>query len=148
MGAFIDWSPQIPLSYNADTRFDDCYAFHVQLFRREPLPRLEVPTEHVCLEVTDTYSLTHMNDTSLGLLRLCHELSDLPKLVIFFLCINTHYIVLYWCSVSQHLTTQAWDLRQIWWFQRVKWQQRYVFALARIRNDSGQIHCLAFGASG
>ena len=37
-------------------------------------------------------------------------------------------------SVSQHLTTQAWDLRQIWWFQRVKWRQKRftVFALARI----------------
>ncbi len=27
--------------------FDGCYAFHVQMPRRETLPRLEVPTEHV-----------------------------------------------------------------------------------------------------
>ena len=33
--------------------FNDCSAFHVQMFRGEPLPRLEVPTEHVCMEVTD-----------------------------------------------------------------------------------------------
>ena len=50
MGAFVNWFPKIPLalSYKADTRYDNCYAFHVQVFRWEPLPRLELLTKHAC----------------------------------------------------------------------------------------------------